>query len=81
MTAGRSAYTEALVDLTFERGYEALTVAEIVARAEGSEAGFEAHFASKQECAVAALEAMIADNQRTVKGAFESEPRWPDSLR
>lgn len=81
MNVGRTAYTEALVDLTFERGYEPLTIGEIVARAEGSEAGFEAHFASKQECAVAALEEMIADNQRTVQGAFESEPRWPDSLR
>lgn len=81
MTADRSAFTEAVVDLSFERGYEAVTVAEICARAGGGETDFRRFFASKQECALAALEEMIASNQRTVRGAFESEPRWPDSLR
>lgn len=81
MTASRSAYTEALVDLVFERDYETVTVAEIAVRAGGSESSFAEHFASKQDCAVAALEEMIASNRRAVQGAFESEPRWPDSLR
>lgn len=81
MTTERTAYTEAMVDLTFERGYEQVTVAGIVARAGGGEAGFKAHFDSKQACALAALEEMIASNQRAVQEAFESEPRWPDSLR
>jgi len=81
VTADRSAFTKAVVDLTFERSYEAVTVADIAARAGSSEAGFESLFASKQECAVAALEEMIASNRRAVRGAFESEPRWPDSLR
>jgi AcrR family transcriptional regulator len=81
VTASRHAYTEAIVDLTFERGYEQIGVADIAARAGGDEADFAIHFASKQECAVAALEEMIASNQGVVRAAFESEERWPDSLR
>lgn len=30
---------------------------------------------------VAKLEDLVADNQRVVRRAFESEERWPDSLR
>jgi hypothetical protein len=30
---------------------------------------------------VAKLEELVADNQRVVRQAFESEERWPDSLR
>lgn len=30
---------------------------------------------------VAKLEELVADNQRVVRRAFESEGRWPDSLR
>jgi hypothetical protein len=30
---------------------------------------------------VGKLEGLIADNQRIVRAAFESEERWPDSLR
>lgn len=30
---------------------------------------------------VAKLEALIADNQRVVRQAFEREERWPDSMR
>jgi len=81
VTVSRRAYTEAIVDLAFEHGYEQIAVAEIAARAGGDEADFETHFGSKQECAVAALEEMIASNKRAVRTAFESEDRWPDSLR
>lgn len=81
MTAGRSDYTEAMIELAFERGYEGVTVEEIAAAAGGSTAEFERLFASKQECALAALEEMAADNMRAVREAFESQPQWPDSLR
>jgi AcrR family transcriptional regulator len=72
---------EALVDLAFERDYERVSVEEIVRRADGRRDDFERCFQSKQACAVAALEAMTAENQRVVRAAFESEERWPDSLR
>jgi AcrR family transcriptional regulator len=79
--AAARAYTEALVDLAFASDYEAVSVEQIVARADGSKEEFERIFASKQACAVAAIEAIMADNLRIVQPAFESEERWPDSLR
>ena len=78
---GRAEYLEAMVDLAYDRGYEALTIEEIARRAGGTKEGFEAVFSSKQECAIAALEDSAASNLRAVRRAYESEPRWPDSLR
>lgn len=79
--ARRSDYMEALVDLAFERGYEAVGVAEIAERAGGSAAEFESLFPSKLACAVATLEGIAESNLSAVRGAFESETTWPDSLR
>lgn len=79
--ARRSDYMEALVDLAFEHGYDAVSVAEIAARAGGSVAGFESFFPSKLTCAVAILEGIAESNLAAVRGAFDGEPAWPDSLR
>ena len=79
--ADRADYMQAMVDLSYERGYEAFDIEEIAARAGGSRAGFEALFPSKQACAVAALEELAESNLRAVQGAFRSRPTWPDSLR
>ncbi|HET9198868.1 MAG TPA: TetR/AcrR family transcriptional regulator [Solirubrobacterales bacterium] len=81
LTASRADYMEAMVDLVFERGYEAVTVETIAARAGASRKSFEATFGSKQECAIAALEEMIESNRDAVQAAFERESHWPDSLR
>lgn len=79
--ASRSDYMEAMVDLACERGYDAIGVADIAERAGGSAAGFESLFASKLACAVAVLEGIAESNLRVVRGAFDREPAWPDSLR
>ncbi len=79
--ARRSDYMEALVDLASERGYDAVSVADVVARAGGSAAEFESLFSSKLACAVATLEGIAESNLRAVRGAFDAEPAWPDSLR
>jgi AcrR family transcriptional regulator len=81
MAVRRADYTEALVELAFDRGYDAVAVEEIAARAGGTRAEFEALFATKQDCAVAALEEAAASNLGAVRSAFEHEPTWPDSLR
>lgn len=81
LPASRTDYMEAMVDLAFGRGYDAVTVEEVAARAGGDTAGFEAHFVSKQGCAVAILEEIAANNLRAVRGAFESGGKWPGSLR
>lgn len=72
---------EAMLDLVFEHGYDGVTVEAIVARAGGDLPEFERHFPSKQDCAVAVLEELAENNLRVVRGAFDREARWPDSLR
>lgn len=72
---------EAMLDIVFERGYEAVTIEEIAERAGGSRADFELCFPSKLACGVAILEELAESNRRAVRGAFDREPRWPDSLR
>lgn len=77
----RTAYTEALIELAFESDYQAVSVEEIAARAGGSRDDFERAFSSKQACAVAAIEEVMADSLRIVQDAFDAGGRWPDSLR
>jgi AcrR family transcriptional regulator len=72
---------EAMVDLAFERGYDAVSVADVAERAGGSAAEFESLFPSKLACAVAILEGIAESNLEAVRGAFDSAPAWPDSLR
>jgi AcrR family transcriptional regulator len=72
---------EAMLDLVFEHGYDGVAVEEIATRAGGDVAGFEQHFPDKQDCAVAILEEIAENNLRAVRGAFDREDRWPDSLR
>jgi AcrR family transcriptional regulator len=82
VSAGRrSDYMEALVDLAFERGYDAVGAADVAERAGGSVAEFESLFPSKLACAVATLEGIAESNLAAVRGAFDEEPAWPDSLR
>jgi AcrR family transcriptional regulator len=72
---------EALLDLVHERGYDAVGVAEVCARAGGDMVDFERLFGDKLGCAVAVLEAIAASNLEVVRGAFDRQRRWPDSLR
>jgi len=72
---------EAMVALASERGYDAVEVADVAERAGGSLAEFESLFPSKLACAVAILEGIAESNLRAVRGAFDGEPAWPDSLR
>jgi AcrR family transcriptional regulator len=72
---------DAMLDLTVEHGYEAVSVDLIAERAGGTRKDFSAHFASKEDCAVAALEELAADNVGKVQAAYDREDQWPDSLR
>ncbi|HET7507109.1 MAG TPA: TetR/AcrR family transcriptional regulator [Solirubrobacterales bacterium] len=70
-----------MLDLVYEQGYDAVGLDQIAARAGGGVADFEAHFATKQGCAVAVLEELAENNLCAVRGAFDREERWPDTLR
>lgn len=78
---GPADYTAAMIELTSERGFDAASVEAIAARAGGSVEEFEALFPTKLECATAAMRELAASNLRAVRGAFDRQERWPDSLR
>lgn len=72
---------EATLDLSFSQGYEAISVEELLARAEVSRADFERLFGSKEACAIAVFEHFRAGFDVEVRAAYEGEASWPDSLR
>jgi len=64
-----------------ERGYEAASVAEIAARAGVSEEALPTALRKKRRLTLAVSEAYVEDFRLRVGGAFDSEERWPDTLR
>ncbi|HEY6731093.1 MAG TPA: hypothetical protein VI039_08725 [Solirubrobacterales bacterium] len=81
MKVRRADYMQAMLDLTFDLGYEEVAIEQIAAAAGGTAADFKRHFPTKLDCAVAILEELAENNLRAVRGAFDSEAEWPDSLR
>jgi AcrR family transcriptional regulator len=71
----------ALLAVVHERGYEAATVEEILARAGISRADFDRRFAGKEDVTLRVFEAMIDDYVGRVGRAFAAAPPWPASLR
>jgi len=72
---------EALFDLVEERGYQDVTVAEVVARAEVERAEFDRRFADKEELCMAVFYETADAAQAEVLSAFEGGSEWRDSLR
>jgi AcrR family transcriptional regulator len=81
MSDARKRISAALLELACERGYPALTVAEVSERAGVSEAQFRAHFGSLEECALALFDEIEAEFESRIASGYRSEPEWPDSLR
>lgn len=73
---------EALVEVGARRGYEGITVDEVVAVAGTSRAAFERHFADKEACFLAAYEAMSDILVACVSSAFArtAERPWADRV-
>jgi AcrR family transcriptional regulator len=67
----------ALVDLVAERGYGAAKVADIVKRASVSSRDFYAIFDSKEDCFLAALEAILAHLRALADDAVDRDEPWP----
>ncbi len=61
----------AMVATVAERGYEATTVADLVELSGVSRSAFYRHFNDKQECFIAAIEALIGPALETVEGGLE----------
>lgn len=72
---------EALLALVDERGYEDVTVADVVERADVEQAEFDRLFAGKEELCVAVFDDIATMAQGGVLAAFEAGDGWRESLR
>jgi AcrR family transcriptional regulator len=71
----------ALAAVAGERGYPAMTIAEIASRASMSQATFYAHFADKEEALLAALDSAALQALAVMLPASRRAPDWPNALR
>ena len=63
-----------------ERGYRATTITEIVRAASVSSRAFYTHFDSKEECFLAAFDAVVAHLRDLAADAVEPVPDWPHKV-
>lgn len=64
----------AMIQLAGENGYAATTVAKVLACAGVSRKAFYQHFANKQECFLAAYDAIVAEGRREIARAYDAAP-------
>ena len=67
----------AVAHLVAERGYRATTITEIVKSASVSTRVFYKHFSSKEDCFLAAFEAVLGHLEQLIDAAVEPIPDWP----
>ena len=70
-----------LAEAIAENGYSGTTIAHITRHAAVSRRTFYEHFASKDECFVAAYDTVMAELQERVTQGFEEADDWPHSVR
>lgn len=70
-----------LAEAVAENGYAGTTIAHITRHAAVSRRTFYEHFASKDECFVAAYDTVMAELRRRVDEAFDEEDEWPQAIR
>jgi AcrR family transcriptional regulator len=76
----RARLVRAMLETVSERGYEASTVPQVVARARVSRNAFYEFFADKADCFIAACDDQAVELLRAMV-AFAEEPNWIDALR
>ena len=64
-----------------ENGYSGTTIAHITRAAAVSRRTFYEHFPSKDDCFVAAYEAVMGELQERVSEAFDAEEDWPRAIK
>jgi AcrR family transcriptional regulator len=70
-----------LAEAVAEHGYGGTTIAHITRHAAVSRRTFYEHFAGKDECFVAAYDAVMAELRGRVDSAYEAEPEWSEAVR
>ncbi len=71
----------AAVRVTTAKGYEATTVADLLAEAGVGRESFYELFADKRDCMLAAHAILIDDLERTVRQAYARPGAWPERFR
>lgn len=71
----------AIATTAVKRGYNAVTIADITAAASISRRDFYAHFAGKEECFIAAFDAVVEHLRLLLAEAAEAAATWPETLR
>jgi AcrR family transcriptional regulator len=64
-----------------ENGYSGTTIAHITRAAAVSRRTFYEHFSSKDECFVAAYDAVMKELRERVTAAFEATDEWPQAIK
>jgi AcrR family transcriptional regulator len=64
-----------------ENGYSGTTIAHITRAAAVSRRTFYEHFASKDECFVAAYDTVMKELRERVSAAFDAEEEWPRAIK
>lgn len=70
-----------LAEAIAENGYASTTIAHITRHAAVSRRTFYEHFASKDECFVAAYDTVMEQLREQVDAAYQAEDEWPQALR
>jgi AcrR family transcriptional regulator len=70
-----------LAEAIAENGYAGTTIAHITRHAAVSRRTFYEHFASKDECFIAAYDTVMEELRERVGRAFEEEAEWPQAVR
>ena len=68
----------AMIDAVAADGYEATTVADVIARAGLSRKSFYEHFPNKRACLLAAADLVVAVGLHRVEVAYDTAPEWPE---
>jgi AcrR family transcriptional regulator len=70
----------AVAEAVAEQGYAATTVADVIARARLSRRTFYEHFSDKQECFLAAYDAVVEQLLAGVGHAYDEAEGWPQKI-
>lgn len=70
-----------LAEAVAENGYASTTIAHITRHAAVSRRTFYEHFASKDECFIAAYDVVMEELTRRIEEAFDQEDEWPQAVR
>lgn len=77
----RDRLTDAVIDLVLERGYEALGVEELLARAAIPREEFDRRFSGVEDCVLAIVDEETERFVEVVVAAYERHDAWRDGLR